>query len=72
MNLKLALILMLSSMAVLFIAQNMAAIEIGFLFWRVSMSGALWIFFTLISGFILGWALHGFLLYRRTRRASDF
>ncbi len=65
MNLKLMLILLLSSLVVVFIAQNVAVVEIGFLFWRISMSSALLIFFTLMIGFILGWFLHGYLLHRK-------
>lgn len=67
MNFKLALILILSSLAVIFIAQNVTVVEIGFLFWRVSLSSALLIFFTLMTGFILGWFMHGYLLYRRSK-----
>ncbi|MDO8412970.1 MAG: LapA family protein [Gallionellaceae bacterium] len=68
MNLKLALILILSSMAVIFIVQNVAVVEIGFLFWRAAMSSALLIFFTLMVGFILGWFLHSYLVYRKSKR----
>lgn len=67
MNLKLALILILSSLAVVFIAQNVAVVEISFLFWRASMSSALLIFFTLTIGFLLGWFLHGYLLHRKPK-----
>lgn len=67
MNLKLTLILLLSSLAVIFIAQNVAVVEIGFLFWRTSMSSALLIFFTLMIGFVLGWILHGYLLHRKSK-----
>lgn len=66
MNLKLTLILILSSLAVVFIAQNVAVVEIGFLFWRASMSSALLIFFTLMIGFVLGWFLHSYLLHRKS------
>ena len=72
MNLKLVLILLLSSLAVVFIAQNMAVVEIGFLAWRASMSTALLIFFTLLLGFLLGWILHGYLLYRKSKRESVY
>jgi len=68
MNFKLALILLLSSMAVLFIAQNTDIVEIGFLYWRLSMSSALLIFFNLAIGFILGWFLHSYLLYRKSKK----
>lgn len=67
MNLRLTLVLILSSLAVLFIAQNSNVVEIGFLFWSASMSSALLIFFTLMIGFLLGWFLHSYLAYRKSR-----
>ena len=72
MNIKLTLILVLSSLAVIFIAQNVAVVEIGFLFWRASMSSALLLFFTLVSGFLLGWFLHSYLLHRKSRGESIY
>lgn len=66
MNLKLLLMLILASLAVLFIAQNVAVVEIGFLFWRASMSSALLIFFSLMTGFVLGWFTHSYLVHRKT------
>ena len=67
MNFRLTLILILSSFAVLFIAQNSNVVEISFLFWRASMSSALLIFFTLMIGFLLGWFMHSYLLYRKSK-----
>ncbi len=67
MSFKLALILILSSLAVVFIAQNVAVVEIGFLFWKASMSSALLLFFTLMIGFLLGWFFHVDLLHRESR-----
>jgi len=72
MNFRLALILILSSLAVVFVAQNVAVVEIGFLFWRASMSSALLIFFTLMIGFVLGWFLHSYILHRKTRGESVY
>lgn len=72
MNLKLTLILILSSMAVIFIAQNAAVVEIGFLSWTASISSALLIFFTLTLGFVLGWFLHSYLLYRKSKNGSVY
>ena len=72
MNLKLILILILSSLAVVFIAQNVAVVEIGFLLWKVSLSSALLIFFTLMAGFVLGWSLHSYLLYRRSKSELSY
>ena len=70
MNLNLALALILSTLAVVFIAQNVAVVDIDFLFWRASMSSALLIFFTLMIGFLLGWSLHTYLVYRKSKRAA--
>jgi len=66
MNLKLALVLVLSSFVVVFLVQNFAIVEISFLYWRASMSGALLMFFTLMIGFVLGWFLHSYFLYRKS------
>lgn len=68
MNLKLILILILSSLAVVFIAQNTAVVEIAFLFWRISMSSAILIFFTLMIGFLLGWIVHGHISGRKSAK----
>lgn len=65
MHLKLLLVLLLTTLAVIFIAQNVDVVEIAFLTWRISMSSALLIFFTLMIGVLLGWFLHGYLLHRR-------
>lgn len=72
MNFKLALVLILSSLAVIFIAQNVTAVEIGFLFWRVSISSGLLLFFTMLTGMILGWFTHSYLLYRKSRDEYDY
>lgn len=68
MNFKLILILILATIAVVFVAQNFAIVEIVFLFWKTSMSTALLIFFTLMTGFILGWSLHSYFAYRKKSR----
>ena len=70
MNFRLTLILILSSFAALFIAQNSNVVEISFLIWRASMSSALLLFFTLMIGFLLGWFIHSYVLYRKSK--EDF
>ena len=72
MNLNLVLILLLASLAVVFVAQNVAIVEIGFLFWKASLSSALLIFFTLMIGFVLGWSLHSYLANRKARDESVY
>lgn len=65
MNIKLALLLVLTTLAVVFVAQNIAAVEISFLFWSASISSSLLIFFTLLFGFLIGWYLNDYLRYRK-------
>jgi len=70
MNLKLILVLILVSLAAIFIIQNVTVVDVRFLFWNVSMSRALLIFFLLIIGVALGWFLHSYLSYRKTKDES--
>lgn len=65
MNYKLLLILILAGVAVLFIIQNAAVVEIQFLFWSMQMPRSLLMFFLLAIGIIIGWFLHGYLKYRK-------
>lgn len=58
---------MLLSLALAFISQNVAAVEIGFLLLKASMSSTLTIFFALITGYLLGWVSHGYFLYRKSK-----
>ncbi|MBN2538651.1 MAG: LapA family protein [Deltaproteobacteria bacterium] len=58
MNTKLVISLILAGLAVLFIIQNVTVVEIRFLFWTLSMSRALLMFFILAIGIIIGWTLH--------------
>lgn len=69
MNFKLILMIILSSMALIFAVQNTAVAEILFLSWRVSLSTSLLIFATLVFGFVLGWFLHEYLSYRKSRES---
>lgn len=70
MNFKLIVIIILASVVVIFITQNVSVVELSFLFWSISMSRALLIFFTLVIGFILGWSLHSYLSYRKAKNEA--
>lgn len=70
MNFRLIAILVLTTLAVVFIIQNVSAVEVSFLFWSISMSRALLIFFTLVIGFMLGWFLHSYFTYRKSQDES--
>ncbi|MDF1590977.1 MAG: LapA family protein [Desulfobacterales bacterium] len=58
MNFKLWLSLILAALALIFIIQNAAVVELHFLFWTVSMSRLVWMFLLLAIGFLIGWLLH--------------
>ena len=57
MNYKLIFTLVLIGLMVIFIVQNVAVMEIRFLFWKVSMSRSIMIFLVLAVGIITGWML---------------
>jgi putative membrane protein len=50
-------IIVLAGLAVVFSIQNVAVVELRFLFWTVPISGALLMFLILSGGTILGWWL---------------
>lgn len=71
MTLTLVVILILTSLVAIFIIQNVAAVEVSFLFWSLSLSRALLIFFTFIIGFLCGWFLNIYFTYRKAKKESS-
>ena len=67
MNAKLFVVLLLFGAAVLFIIQNVAVVEIQFLFWSMQMSRSLLMFLLLAIGILIGWFLHAYFKHRRAR-----
>ena len=65
MNAKLIICLALAGLAVIFIIQNVTVIDIRFLFWTLSMSRALLMFFVLAIGVVIGWSLHSLSVSQR-------
>ena len=63
MSYKLGLIAVLFLMVVVFLAQNLQVVTVSFLFWEISMSRAVLIFFLLLIGVIIGWLSSSFLSY---------
>jgi putative membrane protein len=59
MSAKHIAIIVLAGLVVVFFIQNVALVELKFLFWTLSMSGALLMFIILSVGTILGWWLCG-------------
>jgi lipopolysaccharide assembly protein A len=57
MNIKLLLVLILAGLLVLFIIQNVAVVEIQFLFWSTGISRSLLIFIVFGVGILSGWFL---------------
>lgn len=54
MRVKLALGLVLASLVVLFIVQNVTLVEVRFLFWAISMSLSLFVFLLFVAGVVVG------------------
>jgi len=58
MNFKLVLASVLVGLVVLFVVQNIAIVEINFLFWSMSFPRSLLMGIMLVIGIIVGWILH--------------
>ena len=67
MNIKLTLILVLSGIILIFVMQNIAAVEVTFLLWSISLSRALLIFFALAFGILVGWLLRSYIEHRQAK-----
>ena len=65
MHFKLFLSLLLAGLAVLFVVQNVAVVEVRFLLWGLQMTLSLLIFLLFAGGIVVGWLLHSYWLYRR-------
>jgi len=68
MNFKITLVIILSGLVLIFLAQNIQVVTVSFLLWEMSMSRAVVIFFTLLIGFIIGWFLNSYLSYRKDKK----
>jgi uncharacterized integral membrane protein len=72
MHFKLILSLLLAGLAVLFVIQNVAVVEVRFLLWGLHMTLSLLIFLLFAGGIILGWLLHSYWAYRgKTKQTVD-
>jgi uncharacterized integral membrane protein len=70
MSFRLMLILIFVVLTAIFAIQNVAAVEVSFLFWSIAMSRALLIVFALVIGFVSGWIVHSYLALRRSKERS--
>ena len=71
MNYKLIVALVLAAFGVIFIFQNIAVVQIQFLFWSFTISQSLLIILLLALGIAIGWLLQGYLRRRQRRPGSD-
>ena len=65
MNFKIILSVLLAGIAVIFIIQNFAVIDIRFLFWTLSISNSVLMFLLILTGFILGRLLRNYSIQRK-------
>lgn len=68
MNFKMGLVAILVFFALVFVAQNIDVVTMKFLFWELSMSRAVLLFFSLLIGFVIGWLLHSYIAYRKDKK----
>lgn len=59
MSAKKIAIIVLVGLAAVFFIQNVAVVELRFLFWTISIPAALLMFFLLLVGIFLGWWVRG-------------
>ena len=59
MKFKIGLSVVVAALVVVFIVQNVAVVDIKFLFWKLSMSRSLMMFFLIIIGIVIGWFWKG-------------
>lgn len=71
MHIKLIFSLILAGLAVIFVIQNVAVVEISFMTWHISMSRSLLIFFILAIGILIGWLMHSYVIHRRNVAIKD-
>ncbi len=57
LNYKQFISLVLAALTILFILQNIAVINISFLFWTFFISRSVLIFLVLLIGIVIGWLL---------------
>jgi uncharacterized integral membrane protein len=68
MSNKLIVSLVLAGLAVIFVIQNVAVVEIRFLFWTFAMSRSLFMIFLLVIGIIVGWLLNSYYHHQRAAK----
>ena len=62
MNIKIFTLLILAGLTIIFVIQNVAVVELRFLFWEIAMSRVLMFPFLILIGILIGWLLRGQIL----------
>ncbi|KQC08113.1 MAG: hypothetical protein APR62_05425 [Smithella sp. SDB] len=71
MSYKAALSAILIILVLVFLVQNTEVVKVNFLLWDISMSRAVLLFFSMLIGFVFGWFLHSYLLYRKKKNKPE-
>ncbi len=71
LNIKIVLLVMLGGAIALFLIQNVANVEIQFMFWSVTMNRSTLVLLVLGIGVIVGWVFHGIHVRTHRRRSVD-
>ena len=71
MSIKLIFSLLLTGLVVLFVTQNVEVVEIRFMFWQLSMSRSLLIFFLLAIGIMIGWLMHSLFVHKANKDSDE-
>jgi lipopolysaccharide assembly protein A len=70
MHVKIGILVFMTALAVVFVMQNLEAVEIRFLFWSFALSRALLVLIVLATGALAGW-LASALWRRRPERPES-
>lgn len=70
MSPKLVAALILTGLVILFVIQNVAVVEIQFLFWSFSIARSLLLFLVLGIGILLGWLLKSFAVMQKKKTSK--
>ncbi len=65
---KQAVILILAVVLIVIVIQNSNVVDVHLLFWKVSMSMIILIFFVALIGFTIGYLSHHFVMERKKNR----
>lgn len=68
---KLATTILIIVLLVVFIVQNLAVVELNFLFWSVAMRRSLIILSVFSIGILIGWLARGILEHREKNRTRQ-